>query len=516
VSKSKITTNIHLAFEQIKKEADLSHFSESQIFKHISDNSPRLEGSAIPPKLGFDQSIVLCVVKNGEVYARKFIEYYQNLGVDHIIFLDNGSTDDTMKIAMEYEQVTIFQTLLPYKVFFQAFKRYLINVFAYNTWALVVDIDEFFSYPFDEYLSFHNFINYLNNHNFNAVVTQMLDLFPEKDLLDSSSISNTEFREVHRFYNSKSVERYKYNITENFNISPKLNTHVGGVRKSEFNVDSIALTKHALLRFTEEIEIPNDHELRNARVADVSTLLLHYKFVGDFVNYFKKSVAEGNHFNNSAEYKKYVDKIESSSTLVLYNEDCRQITSSSELIEDGFIIISPNYYNYLLYHESSNILIELDSEIIKQLITSGGDLLKEFKPVLENELAVEKLLPESTQVIIKEIDTDENVAKKFHKFNLNSASLDPSELTSENHLKLIMALAEANKNHKESIENRNWLKWKNSEAEKHNYQLQEEIKWLKSELSKLEDDKGLIKESATWKIGSIFVKPMAKILRSEK
>src|SRR5512133_2380919 len=43
-----------------------------------------------------DELVVLCVVRNGELYVRSFLDHYAALPVRHIVFLDNGSTDRTV------------------------------------------------------------------------------------------------------------------------------------------------------------------------------------------------------------------------------------------------------------------------------------------------------------------------------------------------------------------------------------------------------------------------------------
>jgi Glycosyl transferase family 2 len=54
-----------------------------------------------------DELVVVCLVRDGRPYVRSFIEHYLSLGVKHIFFLDNGSTDGTISVARGYENVTI-------------------------------------------------------------------------------------------------------------------------------------------------------------------------------------------------------------------------------------------------------------------------------------------------------------------------------------------------------------------------------------------------------------------------
>jgi Glycosyl transferase family 2 len=37
------------------------------------------------------------LVRDGRPYVRSFVEHYSSMGVKHLIFLDNGSTDGTVE-----------------------------------------------------------------------------------------------------------------------------------------------------------------------------------------------------------------------------------------------------------------------------------------------------------------------------------------------------------------------------------------------------------------------------------
>ena len=53
------------------------------------------------------------------------MEHYRALGVGHCVFLDNGSTDDTVDRLCAYGDVTVLQTDAPYEKFENTMKRYL-------------------------------------------------------------------------------------------------------------------------------------------------------------------------------------------------------------------------------------------------------------------------------------------------------------------------------------------------------------------------------------------------------
>ena len=66
-------------------------------------------------RLTKEQAVVLCLVKDGEVFIEDFIRYYQSIGFDHIVLLDNGSTDGTIEKAKEFAGVTVMQTHSEFK-----------------------------------------------------------------------------------------------------------------------------------------------------------------------------------------------------------------------------------------------------------------------------------------------------------------------------------------------------------------------------------------------------------------
>jgi glycosyltransferase involved in cell wall biosynthesis len=92
--------------------------------------------------------IVLCAVRNGETFIQPFIDYYFSLGAEHIIFLDNESTDNTVAIVCKYKNVTILQTKRKSSHYKPVIKNYLINKFAKNRPHIFAQVNELLDYPY--------------------------------------------------------------------------------------------------------------------------------------------------------------------------------------------------------------------------------------------------------------------------------------------------------------------------------------------------------------------------------
>src|SRR5829696_2420271 len=140
-----------------------------------------------------DELVVVCLVRDGRPYVNSYVEHYLSLGVKHLFFLDNNSTDGTVEALKQYDNVTVLQTGLPYRNPKRGrggtealFKQYLVERFGKKgRWCLCADIDELFDYPYSDVVGLDSFLGYLNANSYTAVVAQMLDMFPEEPLSGS-------------------------------------------------------------------------------------------------------------------------------------------------------------------------------------------------------------------------------------------------------------------------------------------------------------------------------------------
>src|SRR5215216_7462661 len=161
---------------------------------------------------GIDELVVLVLLRNGRPYIKPFIEHYFSLGVKHIVFLDNGSTDGTVETLQQYDNVTVLGSGLPYKRYNIIMKQYLVERFGRGRWTLSTDMDELFEYPYSDVVSLKRLLGYLNEHSYTAVVTYMLDMFAETLLppAEDPSTQYEDLKEVYRFYDISGVRTRDY------------------------------------------------------------------------------------------------------------------------------------------------------------------------------------------------------------------------------------------------------------------------------------------------------------------
>jgi hypothetical protein len=315
-----------------------------------------------------NELVVLCLVRDGEPWARSFIEHYFSLGAKHIVFLDNDSTDDTVSVASEYDDVTVLRTKLPFGVGVEdtegqnLMRRYLIERFGRNRWSLCVDIDELFDYPYSDVIGLGSLLRYLNSKSYTAVTAQMLDMFPEKLSVNSTQVKGNEWKDEYRFYvisederiSKKDKDASRNNIIESDEVAVRVR---GGVHDNVFGFKPL-LTKYPLLFSDGTLEHMTVHAVRNARVADLTCVLFHYKlYAFALQDYWYRAIeykrGRGPFMNRR--YEQYVEVLEKNPELQLQLESSREIASVNDLLENGFLVASEDYIGWVDTEEEKNV-----------------------------------------------------------------------------------------------------------------------------------------------------------------
>jgi len=293
--------------------------------------------------LAKDEVIVLCLVKNGATYIDEFIKHYFLLGVKHIVFLDNNSTDQTIEKIKKYNNVTVLWTDSPFgHDNDMRMREYLIERFALGKWSLSVDIDEFFDYPYSDKIKLKSLIKYLESNSFTAVVSHMLDMFPGAIYRNE----NNFLIKKHKYYTLSSLSKTEYYFENGKKPETKIRLMTGGIRKKIFNLNSY-LIKHALIFSDDNTKRGRSgHTLACGKIADLSSVLYHYKFVGQFFDYAEDAAKREFQSNQSSDYKFYNKVFLNKDFLLLKDADSIWIDNVNELVDKDFLVVSDNFKNF--------------------------------------------------------------------------------------------------------------------------------------------------------------------------
>ena len=296
-----------------------------------------------------DELVVLCLLRNGGPFVEAFVEHYSSLGAKHLVFLDNGSEDGTIEILKGYENVTVLRSQLPYKKYQIVFKKYLIERFGRGRWSLYVDVDELFDYPFSDVVGLGSFLGYLNGEGYTAVVAYMLDMFSEKPL--SEEDDPVPLKESHRFCDISNVLAHNYReVGDVGNVISNEEIEIlrGGVQGRLFGIYPI-LMKHPLIFLDDEIKPMDlsDHWVGNARVADVTGVLFHYKLSSSLFTAVRREVEEKRYVNRRGKYEKYLSVLEENPSLSIKGETAREVRHVNDLVGTRFLIVSEKYIKFV-------------------------------------------------------------------------------------------------------------------------------------------------------------------------
>jgi len=293
-----------------------------------------------------DDVIVISVMRNGEPWLESFLAHHRLMGIKHFVILDNGSTDQSIEVLSRQADVTLLASSVPYHAYENTMKRYLANKYCRDRWCLCVDVDEQFDFPGSAHASLHALIGYLDQRGFNAVITQMLDMFSDGPISEARIRPGIGLCLQYPFYDVSAVDKTPYAFGEVSN--PAIMTHHGGIRKKVFGTKN-GLSKVSLFRMDGQIKpfIAWHHAL-NARLADFSGVLLHFPFVDSFYAKVAEAVKSGRYgYLTSDEYSGYWAGLQKLPGLCLKLESARLLSTTDELLDNGFLAASKEYRAWL-------------------------------------------------------------------------------------------------------------------------------------------------------------------------
>ena len=138
--------------------------------------------------IGPKSILAFSTVRNERLRLPYFLDYYRGLGVNHFLFVDNGSDDGTVELLSTQPDVSLWHTDAPYK--YSKFGRDWLNWlkfrYGHGRWTLTLDPDEFLIYPFCDTRPLPALCHWLDESGIRSFGTMMLDMYPKGALTDES------------------------------------------------------------------------------------------------------------------------------------------------------------------------------------------------------------------------------------------------------------------------------------------------------------------------------------------
>lgn len=263
--------------------------------------------------------LLVSTMRNEQIRLPYFLEYYRNLGVDHFLFVDNGSQDGTAEYLRGMSDVSLWRTEASYRHagFGIDWMNYLKRRYAHGHWVLVVDPDELFIYPFCDTRPIRALTDWLDNSAIRSFSAMLVDVYPKGRVSDAVYQEGQDPLEIANWFDSGNYTISKNPTYGNLWIQ-------GGPRARLFFADAPkkapALNKIPLVKWDRRYAyVSSTHALLPRGLNRVYETgggekacgaLLHTKFLDTFGAKAREEMSRNQHYAQSAEYKAYAEALD--------------------------------------------------------------------------------------------------------------------------------------------------------------------------------------------------------------
>ena len=341
----------------------------------------RLDSAFIPAVS--DEVRVFCVVKNEIDRMAYILTYYRQLGANRFFFIDNNSTDGTSAFLCAQTDCHVFTTAASYadSVSGIIWTKHLLDKYGLNHWCLIIDADELFVYPNSESIQLPELCKFLDHEETDTIFTFLLDMYPSGSIEKAKCIPNQPFYEICPYFDKDYSFVDRIYLKGNPPFPPK--EVIGGPRVRCFyprfqgqNSVAVRFLTHIIERgslFLRKLKIPfpfirlkstplfkiplikwklgyaytaSTHILNQpVKISSVTGAILHFKFFSDFHERVVDAVKSNQHSQGSAEYKRYLSRMEKVGNLMY--EGSRKYNSTSDLLNEGLMHSTPDYEKFI-------------------------------------------------------------------------------------------------------------------------------------------------------------------------
>jgi hypothetical protein len=260
-----------------------------------------------------------------------FLKYYRNIGIEHFVFVDNGSLDGSVEYLLKQADVSLYSTSDSYVASFagMVWVNKLKNELSKTGWAMYVDVDEAFVFDNIEKHSVNDLIEVLEVEGAEAITAFMLDMFSNMQSETLTIKKSVDFVANYPLFNS----RHTVNPAP---VSPYKNTR-GGAR-SLLGVGE-ELGKTPLIKSGCNINfMRSSHNISPGIISEHQAALLHYKLVHGFTEECEAVITEKQRSGHcQLRYLSYLNNLNDQDNIKKILKNSETYSESSDLLDLGLI-----------------------------------------------------------------------------------------------------------------------------------------------------------------------------------
>jgi hypothetical protein len=261
-----------------------------------------------------DDILLFCTLRNERIRLPYFLRYYRDLGVNHFLFVDNGSDDGSREYLEAQQDASVWTSGASYKRsrFGVDWLNWLQMRYGHGHWVLVVDPDEFFVYPFCDTRPLRALTDWLDASSIRSFGAMLVDMYPKGSIHEQPYREGQDPIEIASWFDSGNYMIKRNPLYGNLWIQ-------GGPRARVFFPDTPgrapALNKIPLVKWHRHYTfVSSTHMLLPRGLNQVfdewggekaSGCLLHAKFLHMFADKAEEELARRQHYGASKEYIAY-------------------------------------------------------------------------------------------------------------------------------------------------------------------------------------------------------------------
>ncbi len=300
------------------------------------------------PDIAPSAILVVTCVRNEALRLPDFLAHHRRLGVSCFLIIDNASDDGTTEFLKAQDDVRLYHTNQLYSESGCGidWQNAVLADAAVGHWTLILDADELFVFPGYEQTCLADFVNWVSESRADAVAAPMLDMYPKGPIANVGYQPGDSLLETCPWFDGTGYSRHS--------IAPGLEViHRGGPRKRLFwdgrqiDYPSPVLYKIPLVRWQADFSLTaSTHVLKGAKLAKVTGLLLHFKFLQDFAQSAENESRRAEHFMGARQYAAYSEVLAEDTDITAFHDGSVRFSNSRQLVELN-LMMAPTYYPFL-------------------------------------------------------------------------------------------------------------------------------------------------------------------------